>query len=129
MKKRRQATVEPVFGSLLNYLGMRRARARGKSGAHKIMLAAATAYNLQKLTAFPGFPKATAQRLSSSQTNMLSMLTLLVVPQPRSNSERMGEVLPSFCIQHGCVSEKGLYLFIISPNLRAQITTRSYHYR
>jgi transposase len=88
MKKRRQSTVEPVFGSLLNYFGMRRARARGKTGAHKIMLAAATAYNLQKLTAFPGFPKATAQRLPLAQTNRLPVLTLLVVPHSRSYTER-----------------------------------------
>jgi hypothetical protein len=88
LKKRRQSTVEPVFGSLLNYLGMRRARARGKTGAHKIMLTAATAYNLQKLNAFLVFPRATAQRLLSSQTKELPVLTLLVVPHSRSNTER-----------------------------------------
>lgn len=38
MKSRRMATVEPVFGSLLNYCGMRRANAKGKQAAHKFML-------------------------------------------------------------------------------------------
>ncbi len=82
MKKRRQSTVEPVFGSLLNYFGMKRAPARGKDAAHKIMLAAATAYNLKKLAAFLGHPKATAQCLALAPTNYRSMLNLIVVPQP-----------------------------------------------
>ena len=84
MKKRRQSTVEPVFGSLLNYFGMRRARVRGKIGAHKIMTTAAIAYNLQKLTAFLGLPRATAKRLPLPQINSLLVLTLIVVPQPRT---------------------------------------------
>ncbi len=83
MKKRRQSTVEPVFGSLLNYFGMKRAPARGKIAAHKIMLAAATAYNLQKLAAFRGYPKATAQRLPLARTDSLALLSLIVVQQPR----------------------------------------------
>jgi hypothetical protein len=82
MKKRRQSTVEPVFGSLLNYFGMKRAPARGKIAAHKIMLAAATAYNLQKLAAFRGYPKATAQRLPLARTDSLALLSLIVVQQP-----------------------------------------------
>jgi hypothetical protein len=84
MKKRRQSTVEPVFGSLINYFGIKRAPARGKDAAHKIMLAAATAYNLQKLAAFTGYPKATAQRLPLAWTDRRSLLSLLVVPQPRT---------------------------------------------
>jgi hypothetical protein len=38
MKGRRMATVEPVFGSLLNYYGMKRVNAKGKEAAHKFML-------------------------------------------------------------------------------------------
>jgi hypothetical protein len=38
MKRRRMATVEPVFGSLLNYYGMKRSNAKGKQAAHKFML-------------------------------------------------------------------------------------------
>ena len=33
----RMATVEPVFGSLLNHYGMKRANAKGKQAAHKFM--------------------------------------------------------------------------------------------
>jgi hypothetical protein len=35
---RRMSTVEPVFGSLLNYYGMKRVNAKGKQAAHKFML-------------------------------------------------------------------------------------------
>jgi len=49
MKGLRQATVEPVLGTLLNYMGMGKINTRGLELAHKGMLLAATAYNLQKL--------------------------------------------------------------------------------
>ena len=49
MKGLRQATVEPVLGTLLDFLGMRKINTRGLKLAHKGMLVAAAAYNLQKL--------------------------------------------------------------------------------
>ena len=52
MKSKRQSTVEPVFGSLINYYGMRKVNTKGIGQANKIMLAAATAYNLKKLLKF-----------------------------------------------------------------------------
>ena len=48
MKRLRMSTVEPVFGSLLNYFGLRRINAKGKKAAHKCMVMSATAYNLKK---------------------------------------------------------------------------------
>jgi hypothetical protein len=48
MKKLRQSTVEPVFGSLVQHYGLRRINVLGKSGAHKVMLLAAVAFNLRK---------------------------------------------------------------------------------
>lgn len=48
-KKLRQSRVEPVLGTLINFLGLRRLNARGKSAAHKVMLLAAVTYNLKKL--------------------------------------------------------------------------------
>ncbi len=48
MKKRRQATVEPVLGTLINFMGVRRIWSRGLVGANKFMLGAAIAYNLKK---------------------------------------------------------------------------------
>jgi hypothetical protein len=64
MKGLRMATVEPVFGSLLNYYGMKRVNAIGKQAAHKFMLMAAMAYNLQKLITCFNHPKAKAQMLT-----------------------------------------------------------------
>lgn len=48
MKKKRQSTVEPVFGTLINFLGLRKINVKGQSGAHKVMTMAAIAYNLKK---------------------------------------------------------------------------------
>jgi len=49
MKSLRSSTVEPVFGSLINYTGLKRINAKGLKQANKCMLVAATAYNLKKL--------------------------------------------------------------------------------
>jgi len=48
MKKKRQSTVEPVLGSLINFMGIRRIWTRGLINANKFMLGAAIAYNLKK---------------------------------------------------------------------------------
>ncbi|MGA9649850.1 IS1182 family transposase [Pedobacter sp.] len=48
MKKLRQSTVEPVFGSLTQFYGLRKIGVLGKLGAHKVMLMAAIAFNLKK---------------------------------------------------------------------------------
>jgi len=48
MKKLRQSTVEPVFGSLTQFYGLRKIGVLGKASAHKVMLMAAIAFNLKK---------------------------------------------------------------------------------
>lgn len=45
----RSSTVEPVLGTLINYLAMRRVNTRGIKQANKCILMAAIAYNLKKL--------------------------------------------------------------------------------
>lgn len=52
MKKLRQSTVEPVLGTLINFLGMKRINTRGINLANKCMLMAAIAYNLKKMMKF-----------------------------------------------------------------------------
>lgn len=47
-KKKRSSTVEPVFGTLTQHLGMGKVYARGIKNANKIMLMAGAAYNLNK---------------------------------------------------------------------------------
>lgn len=49
IKRIRSSTVEPVLGTLINYLSMRRVNTRGIKQANKCMLMAAVAYNLKKL--------------------------------------------------------------------------------
>ncbi|MEO6547229.1 MAG: IS1182 family transposase [Ferruginibacter sp.] len=49
LKKLRSSTVEPVLGTLVNYLNMRPVNTRGIRQANKCMLMAAVAYNLKKL--------------------------------------------------------------------------------
>jgi transposase len=49
MRRVRQRTVEPVFGSLLHHYGLRRVGTKGQAAAHKTMLISAIAYNLKKL--------------------------------------------------------------------------------
>lgn len=52
MKARRQSTVEPVFGTLINHLGMRKVNTIGISQANKQLKMAAMAYNLKKYLKF-----------------------------------------------------------------------------
>lgn len=52
MKKLRQSTVEPVLGTLINFLAMKRVNTRGIKQATKCMIMAAIAYNLKKMMKF-----------------------------------------------------------------------------
>ena len=52
MKKLRQSTVEPVLGTLINFLAMKRVNTRGIKLANKCMMMAAIAYNLKKMLKF-----------------------------------------------------------------------------
>src|SRR5690606_9257687 len=62
MKKLRQSTVEPVLGTLINFLGMRRINTRGIKNANKCMIMAAVAYNIKKLMKFSR-PKAVSKAM------------------------------------------------------------------
>jgi Transposase and inactivated derivatives len=53
-RKVRSATVEPVLGTLLEFLGMRKVYTKGIELANKHVLMASTAYNLRKLMRFNG---------------------------------------------------------------------------
>jgi hypothetical protein len=60
MKKLRQATVEPVLGTLINFMGIRRIWTRGLQNANKFMLGAAVAYNIKKWLAYTEQKRKTA---------------------------------------------------------------------
>ncbi|WP_227006130.1 IS1182 family transposase [Marinifilum sp. N1E240] len=52
MKGKRQSTVEPVFGTLTQFMGLRKINTIGIIQANKVMHLSATAYNLKKLMKF-----------------------------------------------------------------------------
>ena len=52
MKSKRQSTVEPVFGTLTQFMGMRKINTIGIKQANKVMHMAAIAYNLKKYLKF-----------------------------------------------------------------------------
>jgi len=55
-KAKRMSTVEPVFGTLINFLGLQKVNTLGQAQAHKCMLMAATAFNLKKLLKYARKP-------------------------------------------------------------------------
>lgn len=86
MKKLRQSTVEPVLGTLVNFLSMRRVNTRGIALANKCMLVAAACYNLKKLLNFKA-PKVNAmvmkvlKRAENSLKNSLpSLFAAITLP-------------------------------------------------
>ncbi|MFK5879843.1 MAG: transposase [Flavobacteriaceae bacterium] len=52
MKGKRQSTVEPVFGTLTQFLGLRKINTLGLKQANKVMHLSAIAYNLKKYLKF-----------------------------------------------------------------------------
>ncbi|QKG53983.1 transposase [Hymenobacter sp. BRD67] len=75
MRRLRQRTVEPVFGSLLHHYGLRRVGTKGQAAAHKTMLLSAIAYNLKKLLKHqPKQPASVALALYPAQQGPYSSL-------------------------------------------------------
>ncbi|WP_407515957.1 transposase [Tamlana fucoidanivorans] len=52
MKAKRQSTVEPVFGTLTQFMGLRKVNTIGIKQANKCMQLSAIAYNLKKYLKF-----------------------------------------------------------------------------
>ena len=52
MKAKRQSTVEPVFGTLTQFMGLRKINTIGIEQANKVMHLSAMAYNLKKYLKF-----------------------------------------------------------------------------
>lgn len=90
MKKLRQSIVEPVFGTLINFMGLRRIGARGIRSANKFMLGAAIAYNLKKWMNYPEQKRKTAvmalKKMGEGLCFLFLMLWAYIMPvsiQPR----------------------------------------------
>lgn len=67
MKRKRSSTVEPVWGTLINFTGMKRLNARGLKAANKMLLLAATVYNLKKWLKFTA-PKTNTKVMAMLKT-------------------------------------------------------------
>jgi transposase len=76
MKKKRQSTVEPVIGTLVNFLALKKLNTRGLAQANKIMIGAAIAYNLKKFMKW--------------ETKQSKIITLaLPIPEKKSKTEQI----------------------------------------
>ena len=72
----RSATVEPVWGTLLNFRRMRKVYTKGNELANKQLLMAAMAYNLKKLMNFDR-----RKSVSNALKNAISNLKIMVFNQ------------------------------------------------
>jgi transposase len=91
MKKLRSSTVEPVLGTLINYLNLRRVNTRGIRQANKCMLMAAVAYNLKKLMKFTG-------------------------PKVQAAAKALQKVIK--CLFSDLVNALTRFIFLLSPNFK-----------
>ncbi|MCP2044195.1 IS1182 family transposase [Pontibacter sp. HSC-36F09] len=95
MKRLRQATVEPVLGTLLDFLAMRRVNTRGLELAHKNMLVAAAAYNLQKLLRYT--PKGSQVAVMALPRLEQQLLFLLIFADWQGRLPGKGIGIRSYC--------------------------------
>jgi transposase len=52
MRRKRSSTVEPVWGTLINFMAAKRINARGLAAANKVLIMASACYNLKKWMKF-----------------------------------------------------------------------------
>ena len=71
MKRKRHSTVEPVFGTLTQFMGLRKINTRGISNANKVVLMSGTAYKLNK---YPKFIKNDVESVIKEGENTLLQL-------------------------------------------------------
>jgi transposase len=72
MKKKRQSTVEPVFGTLTQFMGLRKVNTKGLRQANKVMLMSAVAYNIKKYLKFTA-------KLSTTVANQCQKTALYII--------------------------------------------------
>ena len=77
MKAKRQSTVEPVFGTLKEYMGLRKINTIGIRQANKVMHLSAMAYNLKK---YLKFISKTVRSDAKAMRRLFLMLKCLLIP-------------------------------------------------
>ena len=88
MKGKRQSTVEPVFGTLTQFMGLRKVNTIGIKQANKVMQMAAIAYNIEKYLKFvQKRVKSEAKRLLHSLLKNYHFLKaiLMAIKTPKNN--------------------------------------------
>lgn len=97
MKKLRHSTAEPVIGTLINFLGMRRVNTRGIEQATKCMLMAATAYNLKKLLRFKASKVEVVakmlEKINETVRKGISLIPWLTQPTDNKNSKLLVQLV------------------------------------
>lgn len=83
IKRKRSATVEPVFGTLTQFMGLRKINTKGIQNATKCMLAAAMAYNLKKYLKFTQTKAESIAKISqNAMREFISQIRLILSPNP-----------------------------------------------
>jgi hypothetical protein len=81
MKGKRQSTVEPVFGTLTQFMGLRKINTIGLAQANKVMHLSAIAYNLKKYLKFvQKRAKSRAKDLLPSFTSIKAVIRDILMP-------------------------------------------------
>lgn len=81
MKGKRQSTVEPVFGILTQFMGLRKIYTIGIDQANKVMHLSAMAYNLKKyLKYITKTVKSDAKAVCHLVLNIKALMTLQIRP-------------------------------------------------
>lgn len=86
MKAKRQSTVEPVFGTLTQFMGLRKINIIGLAQANKVMHLSAMAYNLKKYLKFitkttKSDVKSLALNFYQIMTSILAKISCFIVPK------------------------------------------------
>jgi Transposase DDE domain len=86
MKAKRQSTVEPVFGTLTQFMGLRKINTIGLAQANKVMHLSAMAYNLKKHLKFitkttKSDVKSLALTFYQIMTSILAKISCFIVPK------------------------------------------------
>jgi transposase len=83
LKVKRSSTVEPVFGTLTEFMALRKVNTRGISNANKGMLMAAMAYNLKKYLKFTQKRVETvAMGAEKHLLQLFALIGLILKPNP-----------------------------------------------
>lgn len=83
MKAKRQSTVEPVFGTLTQFMGMRKVNTKGLKQANKCMLMAGTAYNIKKYLKYTQkLERTVAKAMEATLHHFIGLVRLILTPYP-----------------------------------------------